>query len=386
MAPNSMNYPSSRTLPSVDNSINDSKKYKILCTAGNHGMEWGSYIIRCRDLKIWAKRCAKAVQIITLSHEQIRRSRARELIFGRMSELEDINATVSIKKPFAPKPQFGRMFLDVVDNYDISTLDIDAGVEVIVQNEYHAHDKFNDRKYHVVEHWYNSFPLDMLSDSIAPAFPLPQIRTVNNHTSLEMATIWTNHLHPCASFSKEPSGTNYHCIDETYKIEDWYQKYFNTSDSKEMKRLEMLLADPDQGPGILYYELFWKYDVLVVPVKIASMPKLRYGNVQRALSQMRSGVPVLLEIYGEVLEDFMDKYNYTCAYIMHNRTLMSKPKRHYWTFEEAAEAMKSVALRRQCQQEGLQIVRDYSPNEIAKKHLRALGFEGEFDCDSTNNR
>eukprot|EP00980_Cylindrotheca_fusiformis_P022395 scaffold9272_cov59-Cylindrotheca_fusiformis.AAC.2 len=57
----------------------------------------------------------------------------------------------------------------------------------------------------------------------------------------------------------------------------------------------------------------------------------------------------------------------------------------YWTFEEATEAMKSVDLRKQCQTEGLQIVRDYSPNEIAKKQLRALGYQGTFQCDTTTS-
>eukprot|EP00980_Cylindrotheca_fusiformis_P017261 scaffold5342_cov104-Cylindrotheca_fusiformis.AAC.3 len=364
--------------------IDERKKYKILCTTDDRRMKWGSYLIRCQDLKKWASRCAKGVQITTLSHEQIKQSGSKEQTETLESSLglEVFNATVSIKEPIDAEPRFGRMFLDVVDNYKIATTKISAGVEVIVQNEYHARDKFNDRKYHVVEHWYNSFPLDMLSDSDTPVIPPPQIRPVN---TLEMATIWTNEKQPCPSFLQEPSGVNYHCIAEDYTIETWYQNYFDTSDSEETKRLEMLLADPDQGPGRLYYELFWKYDVLVVPVKTALKPKLRYGNVQRAVSQMRSGVPVLLEIYGEVLEDFMDKYNYTCAYIMNNRTLISNPKRHYWTFEEAAEAMKSTPLRRQCQEEGLQIVRDYSPNEIAKKQLRALGYEGGFQCDSASH-
>eukprot|EP00980_Cylindrotheca_fusiformis_P027810 scaffold22560_cov135-Cylindrotheca_fusiformis.AAC.21 len=370
------------------------RKYRILCTTDNRRLKWGSYRIRCQDLREWADRCAKSVQITLLSHEQIQHSSSRSSGSSSSSsgssrstkqradqnprlEEEVFDATVSIKAPLAPELRFGRMFLDVVDNYKISTVNIEAGVEVIVQNEYHAHDMFGDRKYHVVEHWYNSFPLDMFSDSDAPAFPLPSIRAVN---TLEMATIWTNELQRCPSFLEEPPGVNYLCIAEDYAIETWYQDYLDSSDLDEMKRLNMLLADPDQGPGRLYYELFWKFNVLVVPVKTAYMPKLRYGNVQRAVSQMRSGVPVLLEIYGEVLEDFMAKYNYTCAYIMNNTTL--KKNRHYWTFEEAAEAMKSVDIRRQCQGEGLRIARDYAPSEIAKKHLRALGFEGEFECDS----
>eukprot|EP00980_Cylindrotheca_fusiformis_P019248 scaffold6568_cov144-Cylindrotheca_fusiformis.AAC.3 len=365
-----------------DNLIDESRKYKILCTTDNQKIKWGSFQIRCRDLKKWAERCAKAVQITTLSHEQLQESGSKNQTEEQEPSLLFFNATVSIKKALAREPRFGRLFVDVVDDYELSSAKLSAGVEVIVQNEYHAKDRFRNSTYHVVEHWYNSFPLDMISDSGAPTFPPPQIRNVN---PVKMATVWTSHGQPCPRFSQKPSNVNYHCINEPYFIERWYKKYFKTSDLEEMKRLEMLLADPDHGPGRLYYELFWKYDVLVVPVKTANKPKLRYGNVQRAVSQMRSGVPILLEIYGEVLEDFVDKYNYTCAYIMNNRTLVSKPIRRYWTFDEATEAMKSVAIRRQCQEEGLQIVRDYSPNVIAKKHLRALGYEGEFQCDSGNH-
>merc|ERR1711884_47759 len=77
--------------------------------------------------------------------------------------------------------------------------------------------------------------------------------------------------------------------------------------------------NPQLGSGRIYYELFWMYDILVIPAKHAFKPKLRYGNVQRAVSQMRSGVPVLLEIYGEVFEEFRDMYDYTCVYYNHTR-------------------------------------------------------------------
>jgi hypothetical protein len=95
---------------------------------------------------------------------------------------------------------------------------------------------------------------------------------------------------------------------------------------------------------------------------------------------MRSGVPVLLEVFAEVVQDFMERYNYTCAFVTdpHNRT--NNNTRNYWSFDEAVEAMKSPQLRRKCQSEGLRIVRDYSPSQIARKHLRALGYPGPFTC------
>lgn len=351
------------------NSIDDDDKYRILCTTNGRQMRWGSYQIRCRDLKKWADRCATDIRIHLQSHEQ---THDFYRLFDRMS----YNATVSIKTPFNnPSAKFGRVFLDVVDNYAVSADRVDPRTEVIVQNHHHAEDMFQNRTFHVVEHWYNSYPEDMTSDKTV--FEVPKIAAVD---ALKMATVWTNKEQPCPTLYPMPPKVTYQCIDEVYTIETWYNKYFNLSNPGEQDKISKILNNPLQGPGRLYYELFWLYDVLVIPVKTAFMPKLRYGNVQRAVSQMRSGVPVLLEIYGEVLEEFMDEYNYTCAFVLNSTKLVYETKRQYWTFEEAAEAMKSPALRRRCQEEGFRIDKDYSPSEIAQKQLRALGYQGRFEC------
>ena len=134
--------------------------------------------------------------------------------------------------------------------------------------------------------------------------------------------------------------------------------------------VEITLKDPQLGPGRLYYELFWMYDILVVPAKVGV--QLKYGSVQRATSQMRSGVPVLVEAYEGAQQDFVDAYNYTCSY--------SETNPAYWTFDEAVEAMKSVEIRKKCQEEGLKIAMDNSPNSIAKKQLTTLGYRGRFKC------
>ena len=289
------------------------------------------------------------------------------------------DATVSIKAPFyQPGTKFGKLYLDVVDDYKIKERKVDPTVDVIVQNKLHANDIFPNRKHHVVEHWYNSYPQDMMSEQ--PVFEIPNINTAD---TLNIATVWTNKKEPCPTLHPMPNVT-YKCIDEIYTIARWYKRYFDLSMPGRRESIEEILRDPLTGPGRLYYELFWMYDVLVVPVKMAFRPKLRYGNVQRAVSQMRSGVPVLLEIYGEVLEEFMNMYNYTCAFVRSSRSTTDLPHhgkgRQYWTFEEAARAMKSKTLREQCQKEGLRIAQDYSPQAIAQKQLRALGYKGNFNC------
>ena len=150
----------------------------------------------------------------------------------------------------------------------------------------------------------------MFSDE--PVFPIPEVSEIHD-TNLKMATVWTNQKEPCPALNPElVFDVTHDCIDETYDIEAWYSKIFKykSVDAKS------ILQNCKLCPGRLYYELFWMYHLLVVPSKTAFVPKLRYGNVQRVVSQMRSGVTILVEINGEVMEEFMDMYNYTCAYTM----------------------------------------------------------------------
>ena len=133
---------------------------------------------------------------------------------------------------------------------------------------------------------------------------------------------------------------------------------------------------------MLYYNVFRKYDGLVVLAKNHS-DKLNYGNVQRAISQMRSGVPVILEIRGRVLEDFMNKYNYSCAFRRYHENDSTIPQGHetpLMTFEKAVEKFTDPEVREECQRQGLEIVKDYSPSKIGQKFLRTLGYQGEFTC------
>jgi len=274
--------------------------------------------------------------------------------------------------------------VDIVDAYKLKSSDLQLGNEVLVQNEYHGMDKFNGTKYFVVEHWYNSFPQDMLMGSVNPQFAIPTIEKVS---TLHVATFWNNFGSPCPKFSSEHSDIVYKCIDNPFGVEAWYRKFFKSANSSELERVNNLLQDPSQGSGRVYYEMFWKFDALIVPAKLnrrkklGGREKLRYGNVQRAISQMRSGVPVLLEINGEVFQDFLIAHNYTCVFVRENAILPLKMTRHIWSLDEAIVAMKSVETRQKCQDEGLEIVKYYSPGAIVEKELRFIGYEDEFDCN-----
>ena len=140
-------------------------------------------------------------------------------------------------------------------------------------------------------------------------------------------------------------------------------------------------ANRQLGAGMLYYNTFRKFDALVVLAKNHSM-KLEYGNVQRAISQMRSGVPVLLEVRGRVLEDFMNLYNYSCAFrrYHHEPTIINQSYGSLPSFNEAVEKLKNPEARLDCQRQGLEIVNDYSPSKIGQKFLKTVGYRGEFLC------
>eukprot|EP00539_Tryblionella_compressa_P009493 CAMPEP_0178791338 /NCGR_PEP_ID=MMETSP0745-20121128/7934_1 /TAXON_ID=913974 /ORGANISM="Nitzschia punctata, Strain CCMP561" /LENGTH=220 /DNA_ID=CAMNT_0020449447 /DNA_START=1 /DNA_END=663 /DNA_ORIENTATION=+ len=211
------------------------------------------------------------------------------------------------------------------------------------------------------------------------------IPEVEDKPVLRLATVWnTKRGHDpyeggCPQHNSQ--NVSYYCLDKEFDISKWYLNYMKGKDAKcDMQRT---LADPELGPGMLYYNIFRKYDALVVLAKNDTM-KLNYGNVQRAVSQMRSGVPVLVEIRGTVLQDFVQRYNYTCAFQRYPSDAVQKTglveTRKLWTFDEAVENLKSASVRKQCQREGLEIVKDYSPSQIGQKFLKTVGYKGKFLC------
>ncbi|KAL3928681.1 MAG: hypothetical protein SGBAC_012543 [Bacillariaceae sp.] len=351
-------------LPSAEAA--DEKPYQILCTTTRRYVKVGSYKIRCHTFKRLAEHFGKNVEVTVVPQEQLYPEWN-----GDNTELvsKKFDATVVIKRAIPPEERFGKMFMDVVDSYTITHETLDPAYDAIVQSIHHGNDIFANRTFHVVEHWYNSFPQDMMASTDLPVVPLPPINAVD---VLKLGTLWTNEDEECPYVYSEK--IQYTCISEKYRIELWYQDYIAP---KDKPRVDALLADPDQGTGRLYFELFWKFDVLVVPAKAGNPAKLRFGNVQRAVSQMRSGVPILLEIYGDILEDFMDEYNYPCAYVVPGKNY--KARHEYMTFEKAVTQMKKPDFRRACQEAGIRIATDYSPFRIVKKQLEGMGYKGEFN-------
>jgi len=342
-------------------------------------MKWGSYKLRCRDLKTWAQKCTNNVDIVTgFSFEDIQKLRWLRYPLGQLKEEEKVtyDATVFIKSFPGRKrilPMYGNLFVDMVDEYGYADEDIPAEMHLLLQTEWQGSEVFHSHEFSVVEHWYNSFPADM-----ALLGPPAYVPPISHETNISIATIWNTKR------DKEPTEggcpkllskhVSYECLDQPFDISTWYLDLFK--EENDRCEMERTLANPRLGTGMLYYNVFRKFDALVVLAKNDTM-KLEYGNVQRAVSQMRSGVPVLLEIRGRVLEDFAKRYNYTCVFKRYHNHGIEK---RYRSFNEAVMQLTRPEIRKHCQEQGLAIVKDYAPSKIGEKFLRAVGYSGAFSC------
>lgn len=363
--------------------------FRILCTTGDRRITWGSYKLRCDDLKSWAEMCAPNVHMtvgISLEklHEQWNRtSRIRYIPSPNDTIYTDLSydSTIFIKAMSTRNySQFGNKFIDMVDEYNWKEEMIPPEMHLLLQTRWQGQSIYPNRTSSVVEHWYNSYPSDMTKAGYPKDVPSVAQKSWRR---LNIATIWnTKRSHDITEGgcpkTKIP-GVKYHCIDKDFDITSWYLEFMKSKNDKcQMMRT---MADPQLGIGMLYYNVFRKFDALVVLAKNDSM-KLQYGNVQRAISQMRSGVPVLLEVRGRVFEDFMNLYNYSCAFRRyHDEPIVTLEQSvPLMTFDEAVEQLKNPEVRRDCQRQGLEIVKDYSPSKIGQKFLKAVGYSGDFLC------
>jgi hypothetical protein len=207
-----------------------------------------------------------------------------------------------------------------------------------------------------VEHCYNSHPADI---EIGDGYPeyRPKI-SEEKDKPLKLAAVWS--LRPAERGCLNATGTDgisYDCNVQEFGIEEWYSSVVNATDAK--KTVETTMGDPTLMRGKLYYNLFQRYDVLVALAK-NNGKKLRYGNMQRIVSQTRSGVPILVGVRGNVLEDFMEKYKYKCAFQLEIPSFFP-------AFEETVQNMEDPKIRRECQRQVLKIAKNYSPKVIGKK-------------------
>lgn len=328
--------------------------FRILCSFVTENPYWfqvGSYQIRCRDLADYIKKYYPNEPIVV---DTVPLSQATGIY----------NATILIKSVFSVNPikrwwelrntklsrnAYGQIWVDVVDKYQLPEWQVPTDFGVIVQNNAQAA-VFPHRKVRVLTHWYNSYPADVDR-------PI-QFPVIQEEPELRIAAIW-NPVPPdtCPDANEIPTEVMMECIVENYDIASWYNKYL-----PDTPTLQKALQNPENGPGYIYQHLFRQYHVLLLLVK--SGPKQRFGNVQRIVSQMRSGVPVWIERKGAAFEEFIDHYQYPCVFTMNE-----------WNNNnELWENMWSTEKRKECQTMAERITADYSPRSIVKQYLDVLGY------------
>ncbi|KAL7473121.1 hypothetical protein ACHAXS_013516 [Conticribra weissflogii] len=322
------------------------EKYKILCSAQAHTMTWGSYLARCNTFKRWVDQCAPSV----------------ELTLGKLPGKDDdsvqYNATMYVKSIPPVQENLGKVFIDVVDSFGIQSSNVPQDYEVITQNDFQS-DLFPEHKTHIIEHWYNCDPSDTYTHEIEDVTPL------------KVGAVCLSCPRP--DIPDDLPDVNFTMIDEHVEgnhISKWFLK-FMASEGWTQEKMKQVLADSEFGTGMLYYHVFRTFDVMIVTPK-ESPEKLRYGSIQRIVSVMKSGVPVLVEVQGPAFEKFVDGYDYSCVY--------SKEGDKYPSLKEALGNLTDVAARKKCQDEGLRIAEDFDPDVVVKLLLNTLGYDGEFEC------
>lgn len=338
----------------ISDHSNSTLTYNILCSSTAFLRSWGSYRARCIQFKSWldTTRCAPSVNIVL-----------GELPPESNSSIQ-YNATMYVKWVPPVQANLGRTFVDVVDQFMISGRSIPMDFEVIVQGMIHGTERFPNHKSHAIEHWYSSYPLDM--NNIDPEY-VPEIVEKD---ILQVGTV-------CAGCPMPTNGNlssvNMVMIDEAKEggIEQWFVKYLS-GDGWTEEKMSKMIEDPRYGKERLYTAVFQMFDVLIITPK-KDRNKLRYGSIQRITSQMRSGTPVLVRAEGLAFISFVEYHNYSCVYSDNTYS-------GYQTLEQALVLMKDVNYRKKCQNEGLKISLDFSPNVIGKELLRVLGYNESFNC------
>ncbi len=205
--------------------------YRVLCTSVEKRIAWGSYKLRCNDLKRWVDVCVPNVDMtvgvsLEYLHERwsnkpnaTTKSAGAQFDFpiGIKHDIDmNYDATIFIKsmskKPF---PQFGKKFVDVVDEYNWKEENIPSDVHLILQTEWQGELMYPNHNSSVVEHWYNSYPSDMVTGGYPEYIP-----SINQKSprQLHIATIWnTRRSHDpseggCPTLSI--SGVKYDCVDK----------------------------------------------------------------------------------------------------------------------------------------------------------------------------
>jgi hypothetical protein len=207
---------------------NESVDFRIMCTSINKRIAWGSYKLRCNDLKRWVDVCVPNVDItVGVSIEQLHErwsnknnstSQVGSILSPNRTSDNDIfyNATIFVKsmsrKDF---PQFGSKFIDIVDEYNWKEEKIPPEMHLILQTRWQGQSMYPNHTSSVVEHWYNSYPSDMVNGGYLEYIPSTEQKSSRR---LHIATIWNTRRSHDPTEGGCPTlnipGAKYDCIDK----------------------------------------------------------------------------------------------------------------------------------------------------------------------------
>ena len=206
----------------------NTSNFQLLCTSNDRRISWGSYKLRCNDLKRWADVCVPNIDItVGVSIEQLHQlwlnkmptnsSEARHASVDiRQFKNASFDATLFIKSMSKrPFPQWGKKFVDIVDEYNWEAENVPLEMHLILQTEYQGEVMYPNHTSTVIEHWYNSYPDDMLTGGYPEYVPSIQQKSSR---SLRIATVWNTRRSHDPTEGGCPAhnvpGVKYECVDK----------------------------------------------------------------------------------------------------------------------------------------------------------------------------
>merc|ERR1712137_644926 len=88
------------------------------------------------------------------------------------------------KRPF---PQWGNKYVDIVDEYNWKAENVPLEMHLILQTKYQGEVMYPNHTSTVIEHWYNSYPDDMVNGGYPEYIPSIQQKSSRR---LHIATVW----------------------------------------------------------------------------------------------------------------------------------------------------------------------------------------------------
>eukprot|EP00522_Entomoneis_paludosa_P006312 CAMPEP_0172448396 /NCGR_PEP_ID=MMETSP1065-20121228/7421_1 /TAXON_ID=265537 /ORGANISM="Amphiprora paludosa, Strain CCMP125" /LENGTH=359 /DNA_ID=CAMNT_0013199875 /DNA_START=120 /DNA_END=1199 /DNA_ORIENTATION=+ len=340
---------------------------------------WGSYTIRCRHFKSYAERFfGPQVQVDTNPYTTAK-GHYNATILTKVLQPNDQPNEPSMQNLVEHSKNtlsFGQIFIDLIDFYP-NPEDIPDKYHLIVQNELHAqHFKNSDGQrwkssnVHIVPHWFNAFPGDAKADTPA----LPPLVLANSTTTgapLQLAMVWSargpGKQHANETILLPEEGYEFHHINLAMGIATYLQEStgssFVNNHLGQKESIQAIAQDPSRQDPYLFMLLFRQFDVLLVLGKTDG-PKLYFNSAHRAVSQMRSGVPIVLECTPSQQHLCLE---YPCHFDTGNSTQL----------KAVLERMKNVSVRQDCVDKGIEITKKYTPKRVIDDYLTIIGLPPE---------